>query len=137
MSRVFAALWLPLLGIGVIAVVNIVGVRFLPEEPPPRSIAAACELVLGIVALAVAQLWMLVLAAPHDDRVSVIHFFLPAHVWMHSIKQLPETRMPVSLGLWGLALGAFRDLWVGGLSYWLEPKEPVKPQIRVAAVALY
>jgi hypothetical protein len=72
---------------------------------------------IGIGSFFLAQIWALALIAPHEERIGPRDLLvLSSRLWGVIVRRLPETRWPLWLACWGLALIA-ADFWlIGGLT---------------------
>jgi hypothetical protein len=95
----------------------------LESDARARAVWSTAQIGGSLIILFFAQLWALILLAPRDDRLGMWDAVIPFRLWSTSLKGLPLTRGPVSLGTWSLTLLFTAMFLIGGLSYWL-PKKP-------------
>lgn len=110
--------WLPCFAVGAVALFTHLLDRRVDEESVTRTLWATGELIVGVVALFVAQWWALVMVAPREEGMGIRDLFLPARLWILTLIRLPETRWPVSMAAAGWALVACAVFWIGGLELW-------------------
>ncbi len=117
-------------GVGIVFLAMAIDSK-LPPDSRPRALWSTIQIGGSLIILFLAQLWSLILLAPRDDRLGMWDAVIPFKLWNISLKALPLTRGPVSLGAWSLTSLVTAIVVIGGLSYWL----PKKPGERKASAA--
>jgi hypothetical protein len=119
-------LWITLAGAVGILVVSWAADLVLPVESLPRALWSTLQVVLGLLALLAAQVWALIVLAPHDDLLGPKDIVLSARLWGLICRKLPDMRRQLWVGAWGVAAVLCAVGVVGGFSYWYQFYHPKK-----------
>jgi hypothetical protein len=84
--------------------------QLLPEASGNRPALGLVLLVLGCASMLFSHFWALVKVAPSYAEIGPLDFFSPGLVWGTALRRLPETRWPLWLAAWSLALVS-ADWW--------------------------
>jgi hypothetical protein len=116
-GRIPAWLLVLLGGLALVAGTSVVANLYLPVDSAVRNRWALVQLLLGVGSFLIAQIWALALVAPHEEKIGPRDLLvLSGRLWIQLLRRLPDTRWPVWLACWGLALVAGDLLLVGGLA---------------------
>jgi hypothetical protein len=119
-------LWVLLGGCGTVAMVSLAADFLLPPYCLTRALWSTIQFAIGLVGLVVGQIWLVVLFAPTDDKVSFKDVLFPGRLWSLAFRGLPERQHQVWLGGWSVTLSVCAVLVVGGYSYWYQFYKPKK-----------
>jgi hypothetical protein len=97
---------------------------------PTNSLARACwcvsQVVAGLLLLVLAQVSAIAFLGPQRQLMGMFEVLVPGRILVLAVRKLPQTRWPVSLAAWGVALSVLSLVCVNGLSYWLPASKKVK-----------
>jgi len=126
LAKVPRWLWVLMGGAAGLACLSLVAHLLLPADSLGRALWSTLQLVLGLLALLGAQVWSLIVLAPHDDGLGPKDLVLSVRLWGLTFRKLPDMRRQVWLGGWGVAAALCSVLIVGGFSYWYQFYNPKK-----------
>jgi hypothetical protein len=99
------------------------------ESSETRALWGTGLLAGGIVVLYLSQLWAYWKLASENVRLGVSEMLIPSvSVWAGAFRRLPETRWPVWLAGWSLAIILGATVVIGGQSWWFEEHPAPKYQ---------
>jgi hypothetical protein len=107
-------------------IVSAIAHFLLAGHPFAKAVWSLVQLALGLVAIFAAQVWALVLIAPHEEKLGTRDLFIPGRLWGHVFRRLPDMHRQVWLGCWGAIAGLCAVSLIGGLDYWLQYYHPKK-----------
>jgi hypothetical protein len=131
--------WILSAGVGAVAALSLAGHLLLPAECLGRALWSAIQIVAGLIGLIVAQVWILILYGPEEDRLGPKDVFVSPRLWTVAARRLPATRKQVWIGSWSVAAMLCGGFIVGGFSYWYQfykPKKYADKSLIGAAAAL-
>jgi hypothetical protein len=119
--------WVIAGGAAAVALSALVANLVLPAgENFPRALISSIFTALGLFGLWLARAWALILIAPTDDSVGMKDLFLPSKLWIIAFRRLPETKKPIGLLCWSMALSICASSIIGGMMFWTSYYQPKK-----------
>ena len=73
----------------------------LPPSGLLRALWSTGQIVTGMLMILVAQIWLLILMAPDDDKLGNKDVILSGRLWALAARRLPGTRAQFWLASWG------------------------------------
>jgi hypothetical protein len=120
--------WLRILlgGVAGVAILSLGVDLLLPDECLARALWSTLQLVVGLLTMLAAQVWALIVIAPHDGHIGPKDVLFSVRLWGLTCRKLPEMRRQVWMGAWGVAAALSAVLIIGGFSYWYQFYKPKK-----------
>jgi hypothetical protein len=110
--------WVTLLGTTTIVIGTILGERFTNWTDLHRAVFCTIQVLTGVAFMLVGQFLGLLRVAPDDPSISFKDAVFPFRLYGLIFKHLPDTRVAVYLGVWGLAAVITASIVVGGMGHW-------------------
>ena len=119
--------WGLLGGVIVISGLTIMGDFLTPKNSEGRALWGLAELLIGGCGVLVSQIAAVMVMVSLDGRFDLKDiFFFSGRLWVRVVQNLPTTRWPLYLLVWGLLLAA-SGLFLGDVGYWTRYHRPRKP----------
>lgn len=103
----------------------------LPPEPDQATLATYTTILIGsgVVIVLLAQLWILLLIAPHHEGVGAKDMILPFRLWYLALRELRQTRVPISVVTFGVTLIVGGVLELADMAFWRTGfQKPARPE---------